>query len=449
MGIGVYIQAPVRPAGPTGKQPGRDVLFRRVIQAFRDATGDDLLREMIGFQQVQHHMYVSLHPAAETVEFVWQPSGTLAVSVKTSSAGPGFHAHLVDLLGAAEREIGLDWDWRDPDGGDESSYAILRDFGDLQDQMAGFCRDLGQMVSDFRRQRPKHLSMNMPVGFGRVDSPEVVTPLGPVSWDWFEETRDSTGRELARRCRAFLPWWSRRPDAEFWRKTGMAIAWTQLPYRRPVFAEERRAYELAQACFQRARRIDPYVSVDEDLRDEIADLLEAPPESEGKWQPPRPGRIGYLRNPLHRPATGLWTIRLPGYYPWRYEDVGGEVVFWFGQRTVRLSSLEVKTAQRAESVSRSLLDQLSQEATDGGRSVQFTRGSVTGQGWIRPTRDDDAESFILQGTVVAPESVAIVTISSGRPEDASWAEQAFSRIDHPAPRSIRTGEVIGSETDQK
>jgi hypothetical protein len=449
MGIGVYIQAPVRPAGHTGKPPGRDILFRRVIQAFQDATRDDLLGKMISYQQVQHRLYVSLHPAAETIELVWHPSGTLAVSVKTSSAGPGFHAHLVDLLEAAGREIGLDWDWRDPEGGDESSYAILRDFGDLQDQMAGFCRDLGQMVSDFRRQRPKHLSLNMPVGFGRVECPEVVTPLGPVAWDWFEETRDSTGRELARRCRTFLPWWSRRPDAEFWRKTGMAIAWTQLPYRRPVFPEERQAYELVQGCFRRARQIDPDVSIDEELWTEIADLVDVPAGSDGQWQPPRAGRVGYLRTDLHRPATGLWTVRLPGYYPWRYEDVGGEVVFWFDQRTIRLSSLEVKTAQRAESVSRSLLDQLSQDGADDGRRIEFSHGAVTGQGWIRPTRQGDAESFILQGTVVAPESVAIVTISSGRPEDAAWAEQTFTRIDHPAPHSVRTGQAIGSETDQK
>ena len=432
MGLGIYIRAAIPLAPNSHRRLGRDRLFAALREAVFESTGDPLLQRLQSTTQVHHSLLVTLHPAAEPLEFHWDPAGQVSARIKTSSCGPGFHAFVVDLLKSAGVRLGIDWDWRAEEGGDETGFALSRDFNHLQEQMAAFLKHLSQMVLDIRREKPRSLALNMPLGYGRIPAEGVITPLGPIPWSWFSQTLHAQGEALEQRARRFFTWWSADPTAMFWRKTGLAIAWTRLPYRLPVDKGEADLYATALACLTQARRMDERIDIPSGLVEEIQFLLSH--RDDDAWKPPASRKIGYLRRVLARPTTGLWTIDLPGYYFCRYEDEGGEAVFWFDDRVIRVSSLQVAGPNAPDFDAAALVARYMQ---DEGEMIELDGNGIVGRANIQASSGQQA-GFVLQGAAAFEGMIAIVTICWRQDQDRDWAIDTFRSISHP-PRSRARG----------
>lgn len=50
-----------------------------------------------------------MSPLEEDVNLSLQDDGSLVVAAKTSSLGPGYHAHLVAALESVAEDIGFEW----------------------------------------------------------------------------------------------------------------------------------------------------------------------------------------------------------------------------------------------------------------------------------------------------------------------------------------------------
>src|SRR6476660_1066141 len=61
-------------------------------------------------------LFVRIHPCAEDVEFRAPEPGVCIVSAKTSTAGPGYHIFLCDLLRDLGAHFHVTWDEPDDDG---------------------------------------------------------------------------------------------------------------------------------------------------------------------------------------------------------------------------------------------------------------------------------------------------------------------------------------------
>jgi len=82
-------------------------------------------------------LYLELHPAEEDVRFFVDDHDYLICSARTSSAGPGYHAFLVELLEMIQGPAKISWIWDDEEKEfmDETTYFSKRDFNTLQMEM--------------------------------------------------------------------------------------------------------------------------------------------------------------------------------------------------------------------------------------------------------------------------------------------------------------------------
>ncbi len=83
-------------------------------------------------------LYLSFHPSEEDVYFYATDDNDIVCSAKTSSAGPGYHALLIELLDYIDQNSDISWIWESEESEyqDETGYYFHRDFQKLQIAMA-------------------------------------------------------------------------------------------------------------------------------------------------------------------------------------------------------------------------------------------------------------------------------------------------------------------------
>ena len=206
---------------------------------------------------------MSLHPAEERLSFSIKDS-QLVGSARTSGAGPGYHAFVVELLEALSARCRLRWTVTDTSG-----YWDRRHRGELEDSMGHV---LQRLIADIDSDDPQEglWTLNFPAHRRVIDAPyPVLTPSGP----WDETQIDmiraaSHPRELA----SLFPWWGDK-DARYWMSVGQSLRWMEViwtPYDPPGQREVRRA---CRDAFTRARALDPGAAVPHAEMERIDELL--------------------------------------------------------------------------------------------------------------------------------------------------------------------------------
>lgn len=422
MGLELKTFSDVRPLRLLGRRPSRDALLAEARTAALQSLDDPLLRRLTRTEVVAHTLRICAHPVADPLRLTWSPEGRISATVKTSTCGPGYHALAVSMLRAIERSCRLHWQWRGDNVGDDTGFAIWTDYEDLQDQMARFASALAEGV--VRQYRPsRRVALNMPAGYAVIESDQVVTPLGPVGWDVLESLASAGGEDLLGMGPDFYAWWDEEPGAAFWRKYGMAMAWCNLKYRLPMDRREQEETAAARDALLRAEALAPG-SIDGALIGEMEGLLSA---DATRVRAPGPEGPGYLRHTVTLPATGLWTVDLPGWWPRTVSPDGGELSFRWGDRSVQISSLSIEGEDGSVPQPEEML--ASRGAGQRPGSVEFLDGRRMGWAHIGPA--ETRGGWQLQGTLAVPGSLAIVTIGYADEDDRAWALEVFQTIRHP------------------
>jgi hypothetical protein len=428
MGLGFLTKAGIQGRGLFRGKPGRDAIFRDIRQAIMDDADDPLFRRLISTSVEEHTLFVTLHPCAEPVEFVWKPAGEIVVSDKTSTVGPGYHAHVIDLLERLGRELRLQWDWSDNDGGDETGYVQKKDYPALQQQFAHFLQDLSRFILKEEMAENENIMVNMPVAMPRPKSQGFcLTPMGPLKRDWWDGLRDAGPSELAARATDFYPWWNQTVDAEFWRNTGLILMWCDVRWHPPEPGPDAEVSQLAFDCLQRAVELDGRIEVPRTEMAELESFLRAPPQAKAK--PPRPKGIGYRRHVMSHPTTGQWRIALPGYF-YRQEEEG-TITLWHNDLTVQVSSFAVKRDDGQPAPPRDMLPKKTAEDVEGAEVIDYEHKHLRGWATIRQEQEDGETFWQLCGQMALPNSLCYVTIGYVDPRDKAWAIETFKSIFHP------------------
>lgn len=430
MGLEINAKAEIPRGRLLKRRPGRDALWAGIREAIETLVDDSLSGRLLSFGTYQHSLYVGCHPAGQPVEFLWSPEGTVSVAVKTSTAGPGYHALVVELLDAVSHRCGLDWGLgASGENLDETDYARHRDFRRLQTAMAGFLRGLCRTFVEVGSGQSNPVAINMPLGYPTLrGDPTIVTPMGPFSLAWFQATAKADEPGLSAAAERFFPWWHEGRDAHFWLNCGLVMAWSQLPWHPPVSEEETAEYQLALDCFAKARQLNPELARPEREVQEIEDLLVQRPER--PTPPPRDG-IGFRRRQMCHRVTGAWTIELPGYYYQQTGEDEAECSFWFGDRAIHVCSLAVERNDGQPARPEELLPRKDPKALRHAEVIDFDAGHLKGWASIRRTEDAGERGWSLQGTVAAESSLCVVTISYKDPADREWAIAAYRSVHHP------------------
>ena len=322
---------------------------------------------------------IRLAPIEEDIYCIWEDR-MLQVSARTNSAGPGYHAYLIDVmdgLGIAPADVE-----------DETGYYEHRDFGKLQGEMANWLQNLSEKVIEMSAEGGyADLTISMttdqiPTDTGRFTS----CPLGHFERGFFERAQKDTSAAAE-----FFVWWNRERDAAFFRNVALHLIHCEVNWLPPETDAEREAVAATLACLEKAYSMDPGLDYPAPEWEELALL------SGGTWsEAAHPGlmersrqrrggsqeKLGYARGSLSQ-SVGCWRFVRDGMMHYDMEE-NGVSVWWDDDVTIRASTISVQQRDDIVDKSRSLLQ-------------SATRGE---EGWEPLTlRDPEIPACIMHKTV--------------------------------------------------
>jgi hypothetical protein len=401
---------------------------REIQDTATEIIPDPILRKSVKIEQHKDTVYVRFHPAAAPLEFTFQPKERITVYTKTSTVGPGYHAFVIEFLVLLGEKLKQRWEYG---YAGESMYQTNRDFSALQAEVARMLRYITKhMLKDL--EGASSIMINCPIDYPRpVDVGFSVAPLGFFSKEWLIELSNAEGDDLNARCRDFLPWWDKDMNALFYRNFGLVLLWSEIAWHVPHSEEEVETYNLALYCFKKAQELDPQIEVPEKEISELEMLLQKRRFGDDTVKPREQG-IGFARYLCTHYTMGHWSIELPGYYYTDYENKGRTKVFWFNDRTVRISSFDFSTKDNRALSNQEILDELEvAEKSENTENIEFTNQHLQGKAAISKASEADRKFWMLSGRVACGQgcnSLCVVTICYDNPDDKDWAVSTFKSV---------------------
>lgn len=357
---------------------------------------------------------IQLHPTGEALHFHLNGESVMA-ETQTSSVGPGYHAYVIRLLDALERDLGVNWQWQGEEGcADESEYAVHRDFAALQLEMLTWLHHLA--LSVLKNTETGGLLCWSPDAPTPVESGWALSPLGRWDRDFFERVAATEPAGLHWAGEAFFPWWNEAPDALFHRQAAIALLNTDCTWKPPQDDAERLVLTRIDRALQASRALDPKLALpDEDWRAVQSYLA-------GEPFPPPPTPIGFRKGNM-RWRFFDWTITLPGHLTQAIDD--GVMVLYDDVHTVRLTSF---VADSPDAIAKSVA-QLVDNARARGQDIVDAADPTRAAAVLFHVDEADGGYFQWMGSRGGPRGWLLVSLCYHEAADRSWAEAIWQGIE--------------------
>jgi hypothetical protein len=145
--------------------------------------------------------------------------------------------------------------------------------------------------------------------------------------DVFKKIAESDIDELEWAAQDFFIWWNKPDDAQFYKRTGIALLNVECPWHCPVDDKETKLLRIIDHCFEMAKKLDsqidlPFVdwaTVKNFLNEEDTDI----PETD----------FGYKKHLMTFDLPGKWMIDLPGNLYYTVDE--NSEVYYDHERNVR------------------------------------------------------------------------------------------------------------------
>jgi hypothetical protein len=364
--------------------------FRANFSTDRESIRDELFKFWSGIRETELRQGMEIELSEDVMEvgacFVDEPmiveiaDNHADFTLRTSNAGPGYHAALVKYFKLMAEVCPLDIDAESVR--DETGYWFSGDFAALQAYMAGWLKRLAarlleEHAKDGRGNRLLNIPHYMlPESHGHF----ACHSLGYLDRVFFEEIAQR--ENFLPHCRAYFIWWSRETDAEFHLKCALYIIWCRLNWLPPVTEYETTDYNNALRCLDAAHGLDPgimplplaeWMEMARLIGDErlLRDLQERYPLSMSQR-----ALRGYKRNRMMLcDMNEGWKLKVPGFLHMGHND-DGSLLFWDDARSVRISSLRANFEGGAPVPA----EQLLREAVGGEKVVRHILPADAGIG---------------------------------------------------------------------
>ncbi len=370
-------------------------------------------------------LYVLLHPAAEEIEFVRTSPGTLAVAANTSTAGPGYHIFLCDLLVRLGEYLEVTWDAPDGAAGDETGYFHNRDAAAVDAAMLAWLQSVATiLLADLSTHNGQLLVC---MRSDRHFDPQwrVVSPLGPLDPEWVERVvaTAETGRD-------FFAWWNHFQDADYFLRRALCLMWTEVRWRAPLSEAEGRVLAEAAAMLDRAYGLDPtreypwrewrellgYGSLTSPVSAEVFERAAAP-QSPGAV-------IGYRRFDVRVDLAGNWSIQIPGSFAESWEDERTWYA-WDATRAVRFSCFSIVNEDGTPQDAGEILG----DSVEMQETFEHAQEGLLGRAHLAPSVE---RQWQLHGRTAVHGALAVSTITLASLEDREWALEVWRSLQRSA-----------------
>jgi len=421
MGIGISITASLPKKGFFDNTYSKSNLFTGLTKHFEASLPVELQENVFWHHIEGDSLFLQIHPAEEPIEFIFEKSA-LSFSAKTNSAGPGYHAYLIEILEEIESIIEIKWQWFDEENicGDETDYYKSRDFEALQDNMLSWLQSLANHLAESIDL--ESMLISMPIGYPLIED-SILTPMGFRTKEWFVDVHKEKIEILRKSGATIFPWWNKGFTDSFWYNCALTKAWVDLPWHTAYDDEERDEYDFVLDCFKKAVEMNPDLVIPQSEIDEINNYL----DDEELSPPPLPSGIGFKKRIMKRPLTGAWTITLPGYYYDGIENEGSSVIYWFGDKTIRGGSMTLETKKDRSITTSDIFN----NKPDSDDVLEFTKGKIIAWAHIVKNEELDDEFWCLQGEVALNNNLCFITICYENDEDKQWAIDTWKTIEMP------------------
>ena len=414
MGLGFTICFPVGQDQNTGRERYEEY-FRNIPSIVPNWTTRCLFDED-GFR-------VKLVPFEEEVYGEWE-DGRLCISAKTNSAGPGYHAYLIDILdGLRVSPISVE---------DETGYYEDRDFGHLQDQMAGWLKGVSEQLLEMSEESDY---MDFSISLSTDWSPENTGHFASCPLGYFEKDFFEMARKHEYMAPKFFVWWHREQDARFFRNVLLNMIWCEINWLPPETDTEYEAIAAALACFDKAYASDPGLGYPIDELKELSGLA-GTGGSFGivysdmiKKYRPRHGELaelrGYMRGAIRRNVVG-WHLTHDGNMHSSIEE-DGSLVLWDDRRTIRITILSVQLKEDVPNKSETLLRDVT-EKEEGCEPLRLRNPEIAACIQRSVIEENGETLYMTRMTAALDNEIMVMSLFSIDEGDREWATKICASV---------------------
>jgi hypothetical protein len=436
MGVGLYRTGRYNP--PTGSATPEGALGD--LQAWIEEHGGEPVRsaQVGNDHDGQPTLFVSLHASAEDVRFTLPEPGRIAVSGKTSSAGPGYHIYVCDLLHRFGEVHAVTWDPpEEGETGDQTSYFHSGDAVAVQEAMLHWLASMGQVVLENLQKDRTGFMVAMPLGHHYPYHGPVVTPLGPRDRAWFEALAEDPWRGSD-----FFAWWEPGLNASYYLGKALADMWAQVRWRTPLLEVEAELLLETHLNLQRAYRLDPALDYPWREWQELLGYIEeyygddahqAGPELTEEIKRRVAGmvggpRLGYRREPVRVDLVGGWDIEIPGAMAEEWDDKGQSWSAWDGKRTVWFSAFSRDKPDGGRPTAAEML--AGAASLPEGEAMDYRRDGLLGRAVLTPYEEDGEAMWNLKAYAAVAGHLALCNVFFHDLADRDWAVATWHSLNH-------------------
>ncbi len=390
-------------------------------------------------QKDQPTLFVQIHPCAEDIELAIPSPGEFVVTAKTSTAGPGYHVYLCDLLNRLGEQFGIEWDAVDEEDGvgDDTGYFLHGNADTVREEMLRWLGALSRViVENLGNDDTQIRKVSMPLNFHYPDCQGILTPLGPRSLDWFRGVIDNPELGLA-----FFPWSEEGVGAGFFLGRALTRMWQEVRWRIPIIEDEGELLMDVHLDLERAHHLNPDAEFPWREWREIIEYLndyfgyadfQREPELEAEIQrraeaiDPAQATVGYRRGTVEAKLTGGWQITIPGEMAETWEAAGETWSAWHGGRTIWFTSWSFSGETEQPVNAQTILQ--TREWPEGGEMHDYADGRMLGRAALLPYEEEGTPLWNLIGYIAVDGKLAQCNIYVQSECDIAWAMDVWKSL---------------------
>jgi hypothetical protein len=355
---------------------------------------------------------VKLVPFEEDVYGTWEDE-KLCLSARTNSAGPGYHACLIDIIdemGIVPIEVE-----------DETGYYQNRDFALLQNEMAKWLKGLSDKILEMSASNDySNLAISLSIDWYPEDAGHFTCcPLGYFEKDFFKRVQN--GENVAFE---FFVWWERPQNAVFFRNCAMYLIWCENNWLPPETDAERETIAATLECLKKAYTADPNMDYPAAEWAELARLLEhkgfetAYPDIARRAKYGSGACRGYNNGSIFQNVNG-WRFVRSGKMHFDLEE-NGIHVWWDDNKTIRVTTISVRFEKKVLDKSKHLLCSVTENEKD---CEQFSLRNSKIAACIQHTEIEENGEPLFQTRLFAAldDDLIIMSLYYVNAKDRKWA----------------------------
>jgi len=442
MGVGLYLNGHYDPIGE--RSSVEDWLTEIENWWEDDISGDEMWGNFFTRCRTIHThdghpaLSVSIHPAAEEVEFIVVEPGHIRFSAKTSTVGPGYHTALCQLMKRFADDLKVSWNPAgdgDDASYDESGYFFTGDRDAIEKEMLLHLKTIARISIETLEAKGFTLdNWHMSTGHSYAACPgDLRTPTGIRSREWIQSILDDPRNGID-----IYPWWEDGLTPRFRLGRALCDMWTKVRWRPILTDDEYEDGDWLHLDLCHALAGDP--TLDFPWR-EWAELIDMLDESEGatmldgrdvreevhKRAKKRP-LIGYRRYPVKVELLDGWSITIPGEMVEQWDKLTWSA--WDGDRTVWVNNWGI-TKDGVPIPAQEVLDAMKIRE---GEIIPHQNGDLIGKAILGETEENDETLINLQAFSAVDGKSALCNIYYHDEEDYDWAIETWHSLSAPPDR---------------